>query len=181
MLAEHAFLARMRSELEEARRLFLEACQLEKQAALDTDAAYQTSRSVLMRSAASLAINAEQWREAEKIAGQALSEEPPLEIIDELRDILDLALFHLEGTETPDMDQADTHSIEIVGRLSYADSHQRHIRLSDKDGKPLPYQISVPYNLSGIVRDHWDDTIVIRGLAHSNSHRVLMQEIRKLG
>ncbi|MEM6347766.1 MAG: hypothetical protein AAF927_28010 [Bacteroidota bacterium] len=180
-LAERAFIARMRGQTDEAVSLFAEASQLEKQAALDTDAQAQTSRAVLFRSAASLAINAQDWREAEKIAGRALSEEPPLEIIDELRDLLELAQFHLEGSDPQDMDEADTQDIEIVGKLSYADASQRHIRLTDEAGNPLPYQISVPHSLNGIVRDHWDDTIMIKGLTHSNSHRVLMQEIRKIG
>ncbi|MEL6590914.1 MAG: hypothetical protein AAFQ68_12570 [Bacteroidota bacterium] len=180
-IAERAFIARMRGQAVEAKALFLEACQLEKQAALATDIDAHTSRAVLMRSAASLAINAEDWREAEKIAGRALSEDPPLEIIDELRDLLDRAQFHLEAAIAEDMDTADAQDIEIVGRLSYADASQRHIRLTDQDGNPLPYQISVPHNLSGIVRDHWQDTILIKGLTHTNSHRVLMQEIRKIG
>ena len=180
-VAERAFIARMRGQTEEALKLFAEACQLEKQAALNTAREAQTSRGVLFRSAASLAINAKDWREAEKIAGRALSEEIPLEIIDELRDLLERAQFHLEDKHPQDMDEADTQNIEIVGKLSYADAQQRHIRLTDEEGNPLPYQISVPNNLSAIVRDYWDDTILIKGLTHSNSHRVLMQEIRKIG
>ncbi|MFK7923335.1 MAG: hypothetical protein AB8H47_15330 [Bacteroidia bacterium] len=174
-VAERAFIARMRGQTEEALGLFAKACQLEKQAALKTEVAAYTSRAVLFRSAASLAINAQDWREAEKIACRALSEEPPLEIIDELRDLLEHAQFFL------DLDGADVEDIEIVGKLAFTGPNQRHIQLIDKDGNQLPYQISVPHNLSEIVRDHWHDTILIKGLTHSNSHRVLTQEIRKIG
>ena len=97
--ADAAFLAKFKGHADEAKRYFEKAFLEEKQAALiiassDTE----PTRSVLHRSAATLALKCGENREAEKIAARALAGEPPDEIADELRDILDKAGFerHLE-------------------------------------------------------------------------------------
>lgn len=70
--------------------------------AAESTAAGQTmeepSRSVLLRSAASLALELRQLREAERLVARALSADPPPVIADELRDILEQVYFsrHLD-------------------------------------------------------------------------------------
>jgi hypothetical protein len=49
---------------------------------------FEPTRSVLHRSAASLAVECLQLREAERLIGQALAGNPPPDIADELRDLL---------------------------------------------------------------------------------------------
>ncbi len=49
---------------------------------------FEPTRSVLHRSAASLAVECLQLREAERLIGRALAGNPPLDIADELRDLL---------------------------------------------------------------------------------------------
>jgi hypothetical protein len=73
---------------------------LEKRAALLSSKYedYEPTRSVLLRSAASLAIDCGEFREAERLIAAALSGSPPEEIADELRDLLEQVYFnrHLE-------------------------------------------------------------------------------------
>lgn len=85
---------------DEAISLYKDAFELESQAAM---LAFQNnigepSVSILLRSAASLALSCNLYRDAEKIISLALSGEPPLEIADELRDLMENVNFfrHLE-------------------------------------------------------------------------------------
>jgi hypothetical protein len=68
-----------------------EAFQLEKEAAaaIANDFKCEPSRSVLHRSAASLALQCGETREAERLIGAALAGFPPEEIAEELRDLLE--------------------------------------------------------------------------------------------
>lgn len=98
-LAEQAFVAKLRSDYNSFTRLSREAFALEKQAAdLLSTSTDEPNRSVLHRSAASLAIECNEWREAEKLIARALVGEPPFEIAEELRDLLQVVYFdrHLE-------------------------------------------------------------------------------------
>lgn len=71
---------------EEAARAWRGALGLESRAARETEV--EPSRSVLYRSAASLALKCDEWREAERLACAGLAGTPPQEIADELRDVL---------------------------------------------------------------------------------------------
>lgn len=89
-LADAAFEARRRQNGTEATRLFRESLQLERSAAEQVmpDIGAEPTRSVLLRSAASLALQCEEFRTAEKLIAIALSGNPPDEIVEELRTIL---------------------------------------------------------------------------------------------
>ena len=89
-LAEDAFFARRRGDLDLSKRKFQEAFPLEKEAALRTkeEKVGEPSESVLLRSAATIALNAGMYDDAEKLACLALSGEPPGFVADELREVL---------------------------------------------------------------------------------------------
>lgn len=93
--AEQALLARSRGESETAMELFLAAFRLEKAAAdlLADKLDLEPSRSILHRSAAALALDCGETREAEKLVAQALVGMPPEDVADELRDLLEQANF----------------------------------------------------------------------------------------
>jgi hypothetical protein len=95
-----ALLAQRRGDAAEALLQFREAFELERRAArsLADDYDAEPSRSVLLRSAASLALDAQLTSEAEKLACTALAGNPPAEIAEELRDLLEQIHFqrHLE-------------------------------------------------------------------------------------
>jgi hypothetical protein len=90
-LAELAFGFARIEKYDEAKIAFEKAMKLEAQAAnaLVDKFDSEPKRSVLFRSAASLALNCGQPREAERLASAALAGHPPHEIAEELRDLLE--------------------------------------------------------------------------------------------
>jgi hypothetical protein len=94
-LADRADLEKRRGNLDSARQLYAEAFELEKSAAIPFASRYndEPSRSILYRSAASLAIDSQQFDEAERLIATALSGFPPPDIADELRDLLEQIYF----------------------------------------------------------------------------------------
>src|SRR5437867_827783 len=86
-LAEEAFVARRREDLATARSLAYRAYLLEKQAAEQSQT--EPTRSVLHRSAATLALDCGEYREAERLVAAALAGSPPEPIANELREVLD--------------------------------------------------------------------------------------------
>ncbi|NDW11169.1 hypothetical protein D0T56_16110 [Dysgonomonas sp. 520] len=99
-IADVADIKRNEGCKDEAVSLYKEAFDLEAQAA---NLAHQNnigepSVSILLRSAASLALSCNLYRESEKLISLALSGEPPFEIAEELRDLMENVNFfrHLE-------------------------------------------------------------------------------------
>lgn len=96
-----ALMARRDGRPDEATKFFALAFEAERTAALllkDRGADAEPTRSILLRSAATLALDCGELREAERLSAIALSGEPPEEIAEELRDVLDRANFgrHLQ-------------------------------------------------------------------------------------
>jgi hypothetical protein len=94
-VAGRAFHADIHGEYAQAEELFREAFQLEREAALllVEDTHTEPTRSVLLRSAASLALDCHEYREAERLIAIGLAGNPPKEIGDELRDLLETVYF----------------------------------------------------------------------------------------
>jgi hypothetical protein len=88
-IAQAAFVARMQGELENVKQLSYQAFEYERKAAmlLLNDYDVEPTRSVLFRSAASLALNFEDYREAECMIALGLLGNPPPEILAELREL----------------------------------------------------------------------------------------------
>src|SRR5688572_32029285 len=92
-LADRAFMAKWQGDTAAALPYFEQAYELEAQAAhLMVDTNIEPSRSVLHRSAASLAFNCGKYREAEKLIGIALAGNPPDEVLKELRELMQQVL-----------------------------------------------------------------------------------------
>lgn len=89
--AEQATVARQDGDLERADELVQQALAHEREAAylLLDERDKEPSRSVLFRSAASLALDCEKWSEAEKLAKVGLDGNPPEQIAEELNDVLE--------------------------------------------------------------------------------------------
>lgn len=114
-MAEQAIFARRKGKTDEALALFEEAYRLEIQVAHRS--LTEPSRSVMYRSAASLALNAKLYREAEKACAAGLAGDAPLEIADELRSVFEEAMFYnyhlpLRGIEL--LDESE-FQMSIVG------------------------------------------------------------------
>ncbi len=88
-LAELADVAKLRGELGRCRELLVQA--LEKAIAAADEIAPKTdaepTRSIIHRSAASLAVEVGQVKEAERLLAVALAGDPPAEVAEELRDL----------------------------------------------------------------------------------------------
>jgi hypothetical protein len=104
-LADMADLEKIRGNKDESDSLYEQSYSLEYEAAMSAyeNKTGEPSVSVLLRSAASLAMSCKKFREAEKLIALALSGEPPLEIADELRSLLENVNFYrhlaIRGTE----------------------------------------------------------------------------------
>jgi len=90
-LADQAMLALRQGDTERARGLNRSAFDKERKAAsiVAPDLNLEPTRSVLHRSAASLALDCGEIREAERLIGTALAGNPPEQIADELRDLIE--------------------------------------------------------------------------------------------
>ena len=92
-LVDRSLLARAAGESENAAQLLRQAYEAERQAALSVEGNTEPTRSVLLRSAASLALEVGELRIAEQLIANGLAGEPPTEIADELRDLLEQTYF----------------------------------------------------------------------------------------
>lgn len=99
-LADLGDLSKMKGLRDDALRYYNEAFELERSAAIEARNINigEPSSSVLLRSAASLGLCCKRLREAEQLIALALSGEPPHEIAEELRNLLETVNFerHLE-------------------------------------------------------------------------------------
>jgi hypothetical protein len=95
-IAEEASFEQAAGRLDHAKQLYAAAFELERQAAelLDTRVDLEPTRSVLFRSAASLALDCGEFRAAERLLARALAGDPPPEIASELRDLFEQVNLH---------------------------------------------------------------------------------------
>lgn len=97
-LAEEAQFLLRQGDLTGAQEIFRRAFELERQAAHAMEHGSEPDRSVLFRSAASLALDCGEIRAAEQLLANGLAGEPPEEIGNEIRDLLEQVHFqrHLD-------------------------------------------------------------------------------------
>jgi predicted Zn-dependent protease len=90
-LLDKSFFATLDMNSEKAKQLLIQAYEKEREAAemLKPCVEAEPSRSVLFRSAASLALECGKIQEAKELIDAGLAGFPPEEIIDELKDLLD--------------------------------------------------------------------------------------------
>ena len=118
-LAELAAVAKVRGDPEQANKLLRQAYENEVKAAnLLTDmSSPEPTRSVLFRSAASLAIDCNEFREAEKLISLGLAGNPPPDVTEELRDLFERVNFHRHLDLRGVVLEEDELQLSIAGRL----------------------------------------------------------------
>jgi hypothetical protein len=117
-LAEQAQIARLRGDRTTAATLTREAFEQERQAALAlSDIDIEPTRSVLHRSAAALALDSGENREAEKLVSAALAGNPPADVAEELRDLLEQVHFHRHLAVRGVVLQPDEFQLSLAGGL----------------------------------------------------------------
>lgn len=116
--AELGDMQKHQGNLDEARDLYAIAYELEKSvatAALDNQMGEPTI-SILLKSTASLAMRCGLYRDAEKLIGLALSGEPPIDIAEELRDMLETVNFRRHLDLKGIVLQEDEVQLVVAGR-----------------------------------------------------------------
>lgn len=120
-LAQQAMVAREAGNLEEAGRLAREAFEVEAQAAdiLEREEASEPTRSILYRSAASLAFQAKDFAAAQRLVAKGLAGYPPADVEVELKDLYETINFehHLDvrGVELNPEDLQVALQGDVVG------------------------------------------------------------------
>ena len=150
--ADEALLAKMEGNSDASLSLFEKAFSLEKEAAASIN---QKSDSwyILVRSAASLAINCGRYQDAEALIQMGRSGNPPAFIFKELNDLND-SLSKAKEQKVSEM--------EIIGILTYANAEESQIRLQDLKSKEI-YNITVPSHLiNEIVKSYWADVVQVK-------------------
>jgi hypothetical protein len=183
-LAESASLAGIRNDPEAATRLLRRAYELEREAAslCSSDLGLEPTRSVLHRSAASLAIDCGEYREAERLIATALSGEPPAEITEELRDLLEQVYFHIHVPPRLNIsiDERDAQFLKVHGKLKFADSTGGAvgtIKLVENSGEE--HVVNVPEGMmSDIVRPLWGSYVSVIGTRTESG--ILLEDIKRL-
>jgi hypothetical protein len=156
-LAEMAFWHRRKGEEEKAKSLFVEALKLERQAAalLPSTREAEPSRSVLYRSAASLAYNAGDYEAADWLIANGLAGFPPSEIKEELKNLYDDVNFmrHLavSGISLSSDKWLMTIAGDAVGRGRTLVAHLMHRveRVNDIFYRTVERLLHKPYRVQG--------------------------------
>lgn len=124
-----------------AQKAFRMAMELERKAAYATTASAEPDRSVLFRSAGSLALDCGEVRAAERLLAMGLAGDPPGEIADEIRDLLEQVHFR--------------RHLDLRGLSLAADEIQMSIA-----GEAVGYGVASTDESMGRVRDF--ETLVLR-------------------
>ena len=166
-LAQDAYVLETKGDSISAKPLYEEAFYLEKQAAMAllNEEDKEPTRSVLFRSAASLALNCKLWREAEKMIAYGLSGNPPHEIAQELRQLYN-TLPSLQPA-TPKLSEKTIASksnttLIVVGTFKMADAEKNFIKIIDTTEKSIAHQkIEVPKGLGEIVKMYFNELVQV--------------------
>lgn len=129
-LADEADALTRRGRISEARPLLRQAAAECERAALEIGV--EPSRSVMLRSAAWLYLQGQDMRGAERAAARGIAADPPPEILDELRDVLEQAYFErhldLRGVELGDAEfQLSIHGDEVGLGIARSDAFMSRV------------------------------------------------------
>jgi tetratricopeptide (TPR) repeat protein len=164
--AQDAIVADAKGDKAAALTLYEQAFALEKEAANLFILSFEKepTRSVLFRSAASLAMNCKQYDEAKRMIHLGLAGNSPDEIVDELLQLskqIDKAVKKApSGSEKVKKPQP----FWVKGMLKSADAETRTMTLVSEDRKPSV--VLVPQGLSAIVRDYWEQNMSVCIVKH---------------
>lgn len=158
-LAEKASVAKLSGNLEQAKTLLRQAYKNELEAAslLKDISSPEPTRSILFRSAASLAIDCNELREAERLLAIGLSENPPSDIAEELRDLLERVNFHRHLDLRGVVLESNELQMSIAGKaISAGIAPSEHFIIRIEDVRKLMIRtverlLSKPYREGGVL------------------------------
>lgn len=155
-IADDADIARRKGKLEEAQALYRQAYELELQVAQQVTV--EPSRSVMYRSAASLALECGLLDEAQTLAQSGLAGQPPIEILEELQEIIiDIELRRRQNTVQPRItheqrkidfaaEPATVRSVAEAVRLAFGHLFNPAFATEISAIEPLPHQRIAVYD-----------------------------------
>jgi hypothetical protein len=165
ILAQDAHVAQFKGDEATALHLFSDAFDLERTAALDlkSDFAKEPTRSVLFRSAASLAMNCGRFEEGEEMIAMGLAGNPPREIAEELKDV------SKKIKELKKKTSNDNGYVTLIGVLKIADSEKKYIKIVPTNGhKSFNHKINVTTDLTNVVKLFFDEVVSVGVLKKGN-------------
>jgi hypothetical protein len=163
-----AIVAQAYGNIPESLRLFELAFEAEKQAALLlwSDFENEPTRSILFRSAATLALDCKKYSEAKRIVHMGLSGNPPEGMVDELLEVYERAHQELKLAEIPSPALDVVHKKPkasyfwlkgVLNTLNTADAQKHKITILSEDNKSST--VNVPKDLVRIVRNYWNEYV----------------------
>lgn len=185
-LAGLAAVAKVKGDLQQADKLLRRAYENEAKAAhlmLDVSLPEPT-RSVLFRSAASLAIDCNELREAEKLISLGLAGNPPPDVTEELRDLFERVNFHRHLDLRGVVLEEDELQLSIAGRLisvGLAPIEQLVMRI--EDARKLIFRVverlmERPYREVGAVRGAVREYVLFMSVPRAASMAVTLRVSR---
>ena len=184
-LAEFAFVAKLRGNLGKSDQLSRQAFEYEAQAArlVPDEPSSEPTRSVLYSSAAWLALDCEELREAERLVAAGLAGHPPEDIAEELRELFEkvnsLRRLSADGSRLDEYSDTERKMATITGRLLYANAisnEKKTIGLVDENGES--HNIRVPEGMmKDIVSPLWEKIVTVT--ASYNGREIQLENIRR--
>lgn len=157
--AEKASVAKLSGHLEQANILLRQAYEHELEAAklLEDTSSPEPTRSILFRSAASLAIDCNALREAERLIAIGLSGNPPPDIAEELRDLFERVNFHRHLDLRGVVLESNELQMSIAGKaISPGIAPSEHLIIRIEDARKLMIRtverlLGRPYREGGVL------------------------------
>ena len=168
--ADEALLAKMEGKEAVSLKFFEKAFLLEKEAfdSIEDEKVDPFPKYILIRSAASLALNCGNYQEAERLIQLGLANGAPQSIKDELEELQG----KLHSIKKELAEQQEQNAIKVLGIIIDANAKTNQITVQDLESK-LSYTILVPQDLlNEIIKSYWADTVQIRA-AQSDQGMVL--------
>ncbi len=155
-LSQEAIMARVWNDETKAQILYKQSFDLEREAAYIYAERFDKEpiRSILYRSAASLAIECLLYQEADLLIQQGQSSQTPIDVMDDFQELKDKMRLSNKKQEEP---------FWISGVLKRVDAEKNTIKLASKATDTIPqtdYTINVvSETLNKLVKNYWGDII----------------------
>ena len=173
-LSQEADMAKLMGDNSKAQTLYKQSFVLENEAAVAYAYLFDKEpiRSILYRSAASLAIECQLFREASQLIHQGLTNNTPPDVADELHDLY---------KQLPQNQITQGNDFWISGVLKRADADKNTILLVSKAPNNLSqtnYTITVlSETLNNLVKNYWDDMVKVHIKPKSKKGRYFQYEL----
>lgn len=169
--ADEAQFALKKGNIKIADLLFEIAYDLEKQFALAfplDDDDFQLSRSVFLRSAATLALDCKKPKEALELVQRAMNSKPHPAIVEELEDVKNKAL---------EMQQKSPQLLNFTAKVVAFDTIMNEIKVQDVQNNNFYIVKFNKEGLSEVIQSYWTDPVNIKG--NLNNGVIALEEIKK--